>query len=160
MWVAMMTVLTAVVTTVAVTGATSNAVDSTVASFASIAKADVWVSSAAATDYSSALLPPNTAADVAAVPGVERVVPDQMAFATVGDTRVMLLGIAADSHRDIYTSLAPRDRQKLLAGEGVALSRDLGQSMKRRCGRPDHAADPHRSAHRAGARRWSRTSPG
>jgi putative ABC transport system permease protein len=129
MWVAMMTVLTAVVTTVAVTGATSNAVDSTVASFASIAKADLWVSSAAATDYSSALLPPETAAAVAAVPGVDRVVPDQMAFATVGDTRVMLLGIAADSHRDIYTSLSPRDRQKLLAGEGVALSRDLGKSM-------------------------------
>jgi putative ABC transport system permease protein len=130
MWVAMMTVLTAVVTTVAVTGATTNAVDSTVASFASIAKADVWVSSAAATDYSSALLPPETAANVAAVPGVQRVVPDQMAFATVGDTRVMLLGVAADSHRDIYTSLAPRDRQELLAGEGVALSRDLGKSMK------------------------------
>ena len=152
MWVAMMTVLTAVVTTVAVTGATSNAVDSTVASFASIAKADVWVSSAAATDYSSALLPPDTAATVAAVPGVERVVADQMAFATVGDTRVMLLGIAAESHRDIYTSLAPRDRQKLLAGEGVALSRDLGQSMKVDCGRSDHVADSHRSAHRAGAR--------
>jgi putative ABC transport system permease protein len=129
MWVAMMTVLTAVVTTVAVTGATSNAVDSTVASFASIAKADLWVSSAAATDYSSSLLPPETAANVAAVPGVEGVVPDQMAFATVGDTRVMLLGIAPGSHRDIYTSLSPRDRQKLLAGEGVALSRDLGQSM-------------------------------
>lgn len=129
MWVAMMTVLTAVVTTVAVTGATGNAVDSTVASFASIADADVWVSSAAATDYSSSLLPPTTAADVAAVPGVERVVPDQMAFATVGDARVMLLGIAADSHRDIYTSLAPADRKKLLAGDGVALSRDLGKSM-------------------------------
>ena len=129
MWVAMMTVLTAVVTTVAVTGATGNAVDSTVASFASIADADVWVSSAAATDYSSTLLPPTTAADVAAVPGVERVVPDQMAFATVGDARVMLLGIAADSHRDIYTSLAPADRKRLLAGDGVALSRDLGKSM-------------------------------
>lgn len=130
MWVAMMTVLTAVVTTVAVSGATGNAVDSTVASFASIAKADVWVSSAAATDYSSALLPADTAAKVAAVPGVERVVPDQMAFATVGETRVMLLGIAPGSHRDIYTSLSPRDRQDLLAGEGVALSRDLGQSMR------------------------------
>ncbi|WP_263999191.1 FtsX-like permease family protein [Mycobacterium yunnanensis] len=129
MWVAMMTVLTAVVTTVAVTGATSNAVDSTVASFASIAQADVWVSSAAATDYSSALLPPGTDAAVAAVPGVARVVPDQMAFATVDDSRVMLLGIAANSHRDIFTSLSPEDRHRLLDGDGVALSRDLGTSM-------------------------------
>jgi putative ABC transport system permease protein len=129
MWVAMMTVLTAVVTTVVVTGATSNAVDSTVASFSSIADADVWVSSAAATDYSSALLPPDTESKVRAIPGVDRVVPDQMAFATVGDTRVMLLGIAPGSHRDIYTSMAARDREKLLSGEGVTLSRDLGRSM-------------------------------
>ncbi len=129
MWVAMMTVLTAVVTTVAVTGATSNAVDSTVASFASVADADVWVSSAAATDYSSSLLPPDTEARVLAVPGVERVVADQMAFATVGDTRVMLLGIAAGSHRDIYTAMSARDRERLLAGDGVALSRDLGEAM-------------------------------
>jgi putative ABC transport system permease protein len=112
-----------------VTGATSNAVDSTVASFSSIADADVWVSSAAATDYSSALLPPDTESKVRAIPGVDRVVPDQMAFATVGDTRVMLLGIAPGSHRDIYTSMAARDREKLLSGEGVTLSRDLGRSM-------------------------------
>lgn len=129
MWVAMMTVLTAVVTTVAVTGATSNAVDSTVASFSSVANADVWVSSAPAQDYSTKLLPPDIESMVSAVPGVDRVVPDQMAFATVGETRVMLLGVAPGSNRDIYKSMSARDRQKLLAGEGVALSRDLGRSM-------------------------------
>ena len=129
MWVAMMTVLTAVVTTVAVTGATGDAVDSTVASFSSVADVDVWVSSAAATDYSSALLPSGTESTVAGVPGVDRVVPGQMAFATVGCTRVMLLGVAPGSHRDIYTSMAARDREKLLAGDGVALSRDLGRAM-------------------------------
>jgi putative ABC transport system permease protein len=129
MWVALMTVLTAVVTTVAVSGATSNAVDSTVASFSSIADADVWVSSAAATDYSSTLLPADTESKVRAVPGVQSVVPDQMAFATVGQTRVMLLGIAPGSHRDIYASMPARDREKLLSGDGVALSRDLGKSM-------------------------------
>ena len=55
--------------------------------------------------------------------------PTQMAFATVGDTRVMLLGIEQGSHPDIYTSMAPRDRSQLLAGEGVALSRDLGRAI-------------------------------
>jgi putative ABC transport system permease protein len=122
-------VLTAVATTVAVTGATSNAVDSTVASFSSVADADVWVSSAAATDYASALLPADTESKVWAVPGVESVVPDQTVFATVGDTRVMLLGVAPGSQRDIYKSMSARDRDKLLAGDGVALSRDLGHSM-------------------------------
>jgi putative ABC transport system permease protein len=129
MWVAMMTVLTAVVTTVAVTGATADAVDSTVASFSSVADADVWVSSAAPTDYSSTLLPAGTAAKVAALPEVDRVVPGQMAFATVGGTRVMLLGVDPGSHRDIYTSMAAADREKLLSGDGVALSRDLGRAM-------------------------------
>jgi putative ABC transport system permease protein len=129
MWVAMMTVLTAVVTTAAVTGATNNAVDSTVASFSSVADADVWVSSAAANDYSTTLLPSETESTVWAVPGVERVVPDQMAFATMGETRVMLLGVAPGSHRNMYTSMSARDRDKLLAGEGVALSRDLGHAM-------------------------------
>jgi putative ABC transport system permease protein len=129
MWVAMMTVLTAVVTTVAVTGATSNAVDSTVASFSSVADADAWVSSAPPQDYSTKLLPQDTESKVWAVPGVDRVVPDQMAFATVGETRVMLLGVAPGSNRDIYKSMSARDRDKLLAGEGVALSRDLGRAM-------------------------------
>jgi putative ABC transport system permease protein len=129
MWVAMMTVLTAVVTTVAVTGATEDAVDSTVASFSSVADVDVWVSSAAPTDYSSSLLPPDTASKVAALPGVDRVVPGQMAFATVGGTKVMLLGVDPGSHRDIYKSMAAADRQKLLSGDGVALSRDLGRAM-------------------------------
>jgi putative ABC transport system permease protein len=129
MWVAMMTVLTAVVTTVAVTGATSNAVDSTVASFSSVAEADAWVSSAPPQDYSTKLLPPDTESKVWTVPGVDRVVPDQMVFATVGETRVMLLGVAPGSNRDIYKSMSARDRDKLLAGEGVALSRDLGRAM-------------------------------
>ncbi|MBV9090899.1 MAG: FtsX-like permease family protein [Mycobacteriaceae bacterium] len=130
MWVAMMTVLTAVVTTVAVTGATSNAVDSTVASFSSVADADVWVSSTPATDYPTApLLPPDTESKVRTVPGVDRVIPGQMAFVTVGGSRVMMVGIAAGSHRDIFTSMSAADRDKLLAGQGVALSRDLGRAM-------------------------------
>jgi len=129
-WVAMMTVLTAVVTTVAATGATGNAVDSTVASFSSVRDADVWVNSAAAaTGYSSTLLPPDTESKIWAVPGVERVVEGQMAFATVSGTRVMMLGIAPGSHQDIYKSMSARDRDKLLAGDGVALSRDLGRAM-------------------------------
>jgi putative ABC transport system permease protein len=130
MWVAMMTVLTAVVTTVAVTGATSNAIDSTVASFSSLADADVWVSATPATDQPTApLLPPDSESRVSAVPGVKRVVPGQMAFTTVGDTRVMMVGIAPGSHQDIYKSMSERNRDKLLAGEGAVLSRELGHAM-------------------------------
>ena len=124
----MMTVLTAVVTTVAVTGATSNAVDSTVASFWSVARRR-RVGQSCSGDRLLEFAP-------AAGHRVHghgrpqcRACGDQMAFATVGDTRVMLLGIAPGSHRDIYTSMSTRDRERLLAGEGVALSRDLGHAM-------------------------------
>jgi putative ABC transport system permease protein len=41
----------------------------------------------------------------------------------------MLLGVAPGSNRNIYKSMSARDRDKLLAGEGVALSRDLGRAM-------------------------------
>jgi putative ABC transport system permease protein len=129
MWVALVTVMTAVVTTVAVTGATRDAVDSTVASFSSIAGSDLWVSSASPSDYSSTLLPQDTDATVRALPGVAHVIPAQTAFATVGGTRVMLLGVAPGSHRDIYASLPPADQKKLVSGRGVAVSRDLGRAM-------------------------------
>ncbi len=129
MWVALMTVATAVVTTVAVTGATADAVDSTVASFSSVARTDLWVSSAAPTDYSSTLLPPDTQSAVEAVPGVERVVPEQMQFASINGTRVMLLGVSPGSHRDIYSALPERQRAEVAAGRGIALSRDLGRAL-------------------------------
>lgn len=130
MWVAMMTVLTAVVTTIAVSGATNNAVDSTVASFSSVGDVDIWVSSTPVTEpYPTAPLPSDTESKVAALPGVAKVVPAQFAFATVGDTRIMLLGVAPGSHQDIYRSMPALDRDKLLSGEGVALSRDLGRAL-------------------------------
>ena len=129
-WVAVLTVLTGVAATVAMTGADSNAVDSTVASFSSVADADAYVSATPTTIYPTApLLPSDTEARVSTVRGVERIVPGQMAFATVGDTRLMMLGVAPGSHRKIYKLLTVRDREKFDAGEGVALSRDLSQTM-------------------------------
>lgn len=130
MWVAVVTVMTAVATAAAVTGGNTNAVDSTLASFSSIAEADVWVSATPATEYPTApLLPPDTEAAVRAVPGVDTVVPGQMAFATVGDTRLLLAGIAPGSHRKIYRALDTADRARFDAGEGVALSRDVARAL-------------------------------
>jgi putative ABC transport system permease protein len=130
MWVAMITVMTAVATAAAVTGANSNAVDSTVASFSSVAQADVWVSATPATEYPTApLLPADTESRVREVPGVERVVPGQMAFGTVSDIRVIILGVAPGSHRKIYRALSAQDHEKFDAGQGVAISRDLARAM-------------------------------
>ena len=131
MWVATMTVLTAVATTAGVTGENSDALDSTVASFSSVADADVWISATPASEYPTApLLPADTESKVLAVPGVGQVVPGQLAFATVGDTRVMMVGAAPGSHRAIYTTLSASTRDKFDAGEGVVLSRSLAHTMR------------------------------
>jgi putative ABC transport system permease protein len=130
MWVCTLTVLTGVGATVAMTGATTNAIDSTVASFSSVADADVWVSASPASEYPTApLLPADTQSKVSAVPGVESVVPGQMAFATVGETRIAMMGVAPGTHRKIYQLLSTQNQKTLDAGEGVALSRDLSQVL-------------------------------
>jgi putative ABC transport system permease protein len=130
MWVATMTVLTAVATTASVVGTSSNAIDSVVASVSSIGEVDNWVSATGPTDYpTAALLPADTESRVSAIPGVERVVPAQIAIGTVDDTKMMMLGLAPGSHRAIYTSLSLQYREKFDAGEGVVLSRDLSQQI-------------------------------
>ncbi|MGX9792359.1 ABC transporter permease [Mycobacterium sp. MMS18-G62] len=130
MWVATMTVLTAVATTASVVGISSNAIDSIVASVSSTGDPDFWVSTTGPSDYPTAtLLPADTESRVLSVPGVSRVVAEQKAFGTVGDIKVMLLGVAPGSHQPIYDALSTADREKLDAAEGVAVSRDLGEEL-------------------------------
>lgn len=129
MLVAAITVMIAVANAVSVTGTNGNVVDSTLASFSSLGKADVWVTASPVTELQTVPLPPETEERVRAVPGVERVIPGQFAFGTVNDTRVMLLGIAPGSYQNMYQSLSVEDRAKFDAGQGIALSRDLAQRM-------------------------------
>lgn len=129
MLVATITVMIAVANAASITGTNNNVVDSTLASFSSLAEADVWVTAAPATEIQTAPLPTDTEARVRAVPGVERVAPGQLAFATVNDIRVMILGVAPGSHQNMYQPMSAENRAKLDAGQGVALSRDLARTM-------------------------------
>ena len=129
MLVAAVTVMIAVANAVSITGTNDNVVDSTMASFSSLAEADVWVTATPATEYQTAPLPPDTESRVRAVPGVERVIPGQLAFATVNNSRVMILGVAPGSAQSMYQFLSAESRAKFDAGQGVALSRDLARTM-------------------------------
>lgn len=129
MLVATITVMIAVANAASITGTNDNVIDSTLASFSSLSETDVWVTATPATEYQTAPLPPDTESHVRAVPGVDAVTPGQLAFATVDDSRVMILGIAPGSHQNMYDALSADDRAKFDAGDGVALSRDLAGTM-------------------------------
>lgn len=135
MWVALMTVVTAVTTAVAVSGATADAVDSTVASYASVHDADIWIRSTAASEYpTSPLLPDGVEAAVWKLPGVAKVVGGQMAFVTVGDTRIIVSSVAAGAVRGMSAGLSEADLGRLLDGDGVVLTRDLARQLRTRTG--------------------------
>lgn len=130
MWVAMMTVVTAVVTTVGVTGSAGNAVDSTLDSYSSVLDADIWVRSTPATEYpTSPLLPDGIVATVQAVPGVAKVVGGQMAFVSLGDTKVLMSGVASGAVRGMSAGLSATELDALLAGRGITLTRGLGRQL-------------------------------
>ena len=129
MLVAAITVMIAVANAVSVTGTNNNVIDSTTASFSSLADADVWVTATPVTEYQTAPLPIGTEPRVRAVAGVERVVPGQLAFGTVRNNRVMILGVQPGSYQSMYQRLSAESRAKLDAGQGVALSRDLARTM-------------------------------
>ncbi|MGD9622151.1 MAG: ABC transporter permease [Mycolicibacterium sp.] len=127
--VATITVMIAVANAASITGTNDNVVDSTLASFSSLAETDVWVTAAPATDVQTAPLPADTESRVRAVPGVQTVLPGQLAFATVSDTRVMILGVSPGSHQNLYQPLSEENRVKFDNGTGVVLSRDVARTM-------------------------------
>lgn len=131
MLVAAMTVMIAVANAVAVTGINDNVIDSTLASFSSLATTDVWVTGTPATAESQTTpLPPDVESRLEAVPGVGRVVPGQLAFATVNNIKVMIVGTAPGSHQNMYQRLSHDNRARFDAGQGIALSRDLARTME------------------------------
>ncbi len=129
-WATLMTVMIAVSLTVHSTGSNANAIDSTDASFAALGDVDFFVSSSGPGVFPTApLLPKGTDSLVAATPGVARVVPGQMAYATLGGTRVLLQGIAPGSVAPPSGAMKPRVLERVQAGEGVVVSRDIARAL-------------------------------
>jgi putative ABC transport system permease protein len=134
-WATLMTVLIAVSITVQSTGSNANAIDSTDASFASLGDVGIYVSSAGPGVYPTApILPANTESVIASLPGVARVVPGQMAYATLGDKRVIIQGLAPGSVAPPSRAMNDKVRESVLAGDGVVVSRDIARALGIRAG--------------------------
>lgn len=129
-WTTLMTVVVGVSMTVSTTGSNTNVIDSATASFASLGEVDAYVGSADPGVFPTApILPSSVEAAVAATPGVAGVGEGQMAYTTVGDSRVMLTGLAPGSTAPPADALTDETRDRLIDGEGVAVSRDVAAAL-------------------------------
>jgi putative ABC transport system permease protein len=134
-WATLMTVLIAVSITVQSTGSNANAIDSTNASFSSLGDAGLYVSSAGPGVYPTApILPQDTEALIASIPEVAEVVPGQMAYATLGDKRVIIQGLAHGSVAPPSRTMTEQVREQVIAGDGVVVSRDIARTLGIRVG--------------------------
>ncbi|HKP40450.1 FtsX-like permease family protein [Mycobacterium sp.] len=134
-WATVMTVFVAVAITVQSTGSNDNAIDSTNASFASLGDVALFVSSAGPGVFPTApLLPKGSEATIAAIPGVSRVVEGQVAYATLGGTRVLIQGLSPGSVAPPIAAMSDDVRRQLLAGNGVVVSRDIARANGLRVG--------------------------
>lgn len=134
-WATFMTVQIALAITVQTTGSNVNAIDSTEASFSSLRDASFFVSLCGPGVFPTApILPQDTESKVASTPGVSSVVPVQMAFATVGDKRVMVQGISPGTVSPPSNVMSPDARDRVLAGDGVVVARDIARALGVRAG--------------------------
>ena len=130
-WATLMTVMIAVSLTVHSTGSNANAIDSTDTSFAALGDVDFFVSSSGPGVFPTApLLPQDAESVIASTPGVGAVVPGQMAYATLGGTRVLIQGLAPGSVAPPSGATNAEVLERVQAGDGVVVSRDIARAMK------------------------------
>lgn len=128
-WATVMTVMIAVVTTVSTLGTNADVVDSSTASFEELGKADMYVTPTPADVFPTVLLPSDLRSQLEKLPGVDRVPAGQIAYASVGNARVMMFGIAQGSYSNALTPMSAQVRERMFRGEGVVLSRDVARSL-------------------------------
>ncbi|KLO27375.1 ABC transporter permease [Mycobacterium haemophilum] len=128
-WATVMTVLIAVVTTVAITGTNADMIRSARGIFAPVADAAVWVSADPPDSYPTNALPRGLSDMLTVLPGVAHVVEGAFGFAEIGGTRVMLDGFSAGTADALYRALDEQVRNEVLAGRGVVLSKNLGNTL-------------------------------
>ncbi|WP_040807150.1 ABC transporter permease [Nocardia concava] len=128
-WATLMTVTIAVGMTITITGANADATRSARESFASLADSDAWVSMSAEDMIPTTLLPDDFVERVSAVPGVGRVVQEQLGFATLAGTKALVYGVDTGSNDSMFRALDTGHQRRLLAGDGIVLSRDLARTL-------------------------------
>jgi len=142
-WATVMTVLIAVVTTVVITGTNADMIRSARGIFSPVADVDVWVSADSPDRYPTNPLPQGLSEQVAAVPGVAHVAEGAHAFADIGGTRVMLDGFSPGTGDALFHALDKQTRNDVLAGRGVVLTQNLGNTLDVRVGDELRLQTPH-----------------
>ena len=134
-WATLMTVQIAVAITAQSTGSNINAIDSADASFASLGNIGFFVSSSSPGVLPTApVLPQDTESQIASSPGVARVTPRQVAYATVAGRRVLIQGVAPGAVTPPLDATNAQVREQVLAGDGVVVSRDIARTLRLRAG--------------------------
>lgn len=127
-WATAMTVMIGVAATVGMGGASGNLTDSATASFQDLTDSDLYVSPGTLEAFPTGpLLPADLRARLAAVPGVASASPAQMAFAAVGNGRVLLQGFPREARR--LATFGDEVSARMAAGAGVVISRDVARSL-------------------------------
>ncbi|MGV9414350.1 ABC transporter permease [Nocardia sp. NPDC003693] len=129
-WATLMTVFMAVAVTVTITGANNDLLGAIRGSLGSTGTVEVWVSSHPPDEFPTGpALPADLAARVAAAPGVASVIEGQVAYATIGDEKVILYGLAAGTVNPMYEELDDALRADVVAGRGIVVSRDMARGL-------------------------------
>ncbi|MBF6211187.1 ABC transporter permease [Nocardia puris] len=129
-WATTMTVMIGVAATVALGSASANMIDSATETFDDLARIDAFVTPSGMRGFPTGpALPGDLGARIEAVPGVDSVGPGQMAYATLGRDRVVLQGFQPGTPNDVLHALEPGVAERMIAGEGVVLSRDVAASL-------------------------------
>jgi putative ABC transport system permease protein len=135
-WTVTMTVTIAIALGFATTGALDNTVSATDRTVSSLARTDLFVQSTPADVLPTApVMPASLAAQIAAVPGVRRVVPGQFTYATLSGggaldgARILVQGVSGESNTVAYAQASPAARAELLAGTGAVVSRRLARAL-------------------------------
>jgi len=126
----MMTVFIAVAMTVTITGANNDMLGAVRGSIGAVDEVDLVVAARPADQMpTDPALPAGTAARIAALPEVERVIEGQLAYATLGEERIILYGVAPGAISPLYADLSPAAREAVTGGHGIVLSRDLSRTL-------------------------------
>ncbi len=129
-WATAMTVMIGVAAVVALGGASGNMVKSATDSFQSLGDTDLYVSPSPVEQFPTGPVLPDGLADrIATVPGVERVNPAQMAFATIGSGRVMLQGYPPSPSDARLGAVDRAVIDQMERREGVVITRDVARSL-------------------------------
>ncbi|WP_028476421.1 FtsX-like permease family protein [Nocardia sp. CNY236] len=129
-WATVMTVMVVFGAIVGTHGVNSDGVQAADRTFIELDDFDAYVSPTRLTQFPTGPLLPATVKDeIAEVPGVSSVVPAQMAFATLGASKVLLEGYLPE-HRTATMHMVSDDAAaRLFAGDGVVLSRGVARDL-------------------------------